>query len=201
MCCLNFCLFSIQLISVWLISEWKALGSPTCFQVVEFGPGKGTLAEDILRTFKHFNKSFLDVDICFRFVEVSKKLAEIQHRRLCSSLHPKSMNPSSCDSYLNDTSTHGVPLSWHRSIDEVPDDRVTFYVAHEFFDVLPIHKFTKTDKGWRELHIDLQPGTTNKLRMVILPEITIASHTLIKVNLVYKYFYKSNLILLHQLNQ
>ena len=30
---------------------------------------------------------------------------------------------------------------WHDSIKDVPRGRMTFYVAHEFFDALPLHQF------------------------------------------------------------
>ena len=46
-------LFS-EIIAVWIISSWEILGKPKTFNVVELGPGDGSLSEVLVRTFKKF---------------------------------------------------------------------------------------------------------------------------------------------------
>ena len=38
-----------ELIAVWLIEAWRSIGKPGTFNLVEMGPGNGTLMSDILR--------------------------------------------------------------------------------------------------------------------------------------------------------
>lgn len=38
-----------ECIGVWLLHEWMKMGSPLPVQIVELGPGKGTLLKDVLR--------------------------------------------------------------------------------------------------------------------------------------------------------
>lgn len=41
--------FFLQLLGVWIVSEWMGAGRPKQLQLVELGPGKGSLASDVLR--------------------------------------------------------------------------------------------------------------------------------------------------------
>lgn len=40
-----------------------------------------------------------------------------------------------------------LQVRWHRSLDEVGADCPTLYIAHEFFDALPVHQFQRTGEG------------------------------------------------------
>jgi SAM-dependent MidA family methyltransferase len=39
----------MQLVAVWLLSQWMNSGHASGFRLVELGPGRGTLMEDVLR--------------------------------------------------------------------------------------------------------------------------------------------------------
>ena len=46
-------LFS-EIIAIWIISTWETLGKPKIFNLVELGPGDGSLSEVLVKTFKNF---------------------------------------------------------------------------------------------------------------------------------------------------
>ena len=48
-------LFS-EMISVWLVSAWEILGKPRKINIIELGPGEGTLTEALLTVSKKFPK-------------------------------------------------------------------------------------------------------------------------------------------------
>ena len=39
----------LQLLAVWVLADWKSHGETTPIQLVELGPGRGTLLKDMLR--------------------------------------------------------------------------------------------------------------------------------------------------------
>uniref|UniRef100_A0AAA9TEU9 Protein arginine methyltransferase NDUFAF7 n=1 Tax=Bos taurus TaxID=9913 RepID=A0AAA9TEU9_BOVIN len=58
-----------KLLGIWFISEWIAAGKNAAFQLVELGPGKGTLLGDILRVFSQLGSLLKNCDISLHLVE------------------------------------------------------------------------------------------------------------------------------------
>jgi NADH dehydrogenase [ubiquinone] 1 alpha subcomplex assembly factor 7 len=118
-----------ELIGVWCAAAWAAMGSPPEFNLVELGPGRGTLMADILRAAK--------VMPGFRgaarvhLVEMSPTLRRVQKEKL------------------------GDAVTWHHSIASVPDGPLLL-VANEFFDAIAIRQFQKRDGTWFERCVGAQ---------------------------------------------
>ncbi|WRT65970.1 uncharacterized protein IL334_002921 [Kwoniella shivajii] len=131
-----------ELVGIWFLTRWMESDSPTRVRIVELGPGRGTLMDDILRTLFNFPGIAASLK-SIHLVENSDALRKIQGDRLSTRLEGKD-----------------VSLHWYTGINEVEetDDTFTLFVAHEFFDAMPINTFEKTNMGWREVQVDNDPG-------------------------------------------
>ena len=73
-----------------------------------------------------------------------------------------------------------MQVHWHRSLEEVPDDLPTVFIAHEFLDALPVHQFQKTERGWCERLVDVASDDSPlHFRLVLAPRPTPASKLLV----------------------
>lgn len=132
--------FSSQLISVWLLNEWQRYGCPKPFRVVELGPGRGTLANDIGRVLSQFSHSKDSASL--HLVEISPHLTQIQEQNICGTVSLIDREENAIDGRMRALTSHGLPITWYRSLEQVPlRTGFTAIIAHEFLDALPIHKF------------------------------------------------------------
>ena len=120
-----------ELIGLWMLENWRALGSPPDFNLVEFGPGRGVLMEDILRA-TQLRPSFSRA-ACLWLLETSGRLRVEQQRRLRAT---------------------GVKPLWADEFADIPP-APSLIVANEFFDCLPVRQFQRIENGWRERLIDV----------------------------------------------
>jgi NADH dehydrogenase [ubiquinone] 1 alpha subcomplex assembly factor 7 len=119
-----------ELLGLWAASVWKAIGSPPMLRLVELGPGRGTMMADALRALRVLPPIFQALNV--HLVEINPMLREKQRATLS-----------------------GVrKISWHRSIDEVPEGPAIIF-ANEYFDVLPVHQVVRGETGWHERVITL----------------------------------------------
>ncbi|XP_040285364.1 protein arginine methyltransferase NDUFAF7, mitochondrial isoform X1 [Bufo bufo] len=169
-----------ELIGIWCISEWMSGGKSKSLKLVELGPGKGSLMDDILRVFSQFQHLLNSCDISIHLVEVSPKLSEIQTIKLTGK-NIETIYDEDTSAYKKGITKSGLEISWYHDVQDVPAG-YTFFIAHEFFDALPIHKLQKTSDGWREILIDIDPEVPNKLRFVLGSSISMLARTFIQAD-------------------
>ena len=119
-----------ELIGVWLLNSWAALGSPTKFALVELGPGRGTLMADILRAVKAVPEFAKGAAV--HLVETSQVLRNLQREKLGE-------------------------VTWHDTVSSLPA-LPSFFIANEFFDALPIQQFENRSGRWFQRCIGFAHG-------------------------------------------
>jgi len=130
-----------ELIGAWLAQTWIDRGKPKPFNLVELGPGTGTLMKDILRILVTIPKLLNSVSIFL--VETSPELQFRQATRL-----------------------KNYSIQWIKSVVEIPESP-TFVIANEFLDALPIRQFKKIGNVWNERAVDASEN--GKLNFTYLP--------------------------------
>ncbi|KAI1180346.1 S-adenosyl-L-methionine-dependent methyltransferase [Nemania sp. FL0916] len=129
-----------ELIGIWLVAEWMSQGRPRSgVELIEVGPGRGTLMDDILRTIRNFKDMASAIDAVY-LVEASSQLRAAQKTLLCG--EDAAMRESK-EGWHSTCKYSDLPIVWSDSIKAVPQSpsKTPFIVAHEFFDALPIHAF------------------------------------------------------------
>ena len=121
-----------ELIGVWCIAAWQAAAAPQVFNLVELGPGRGTLMADMLRTARQAMPDFA-MAAQVHLVETSPALCAMQQAAL------------------------GDRVCWHDTVQSLPDGPMVL-VANEFFDAIPIRQFERRAGRWHERVIGIEEG-------------------------------------------
>ena len=121
-------LFS-EIITIWLITFLKSLGSPKKFNLIELGAGNGEMIKVICETLKNFPEHFSSCN--FMIHEKSQYLIDKQRINLKTE-----------------------KITWIENLEENFKDP-TIFLANEFFDALPIKQFFKRQDDWYERFVDL----------------------------------------------
>lgn len=141
--------------------EWRKIGTPIPCQLVELGPGRGTLARDILKVLTKFQPG---AKFSMHMVELSPYLSKVQAQSLC--YQHNLMEDNSLPYYQKGETASGVEIFWYKHLEDVPQ-LFSIVVAHEFFDALPIHKLQLDNGIWKEILIDVDKTKENEFRYVI----------------------------------
>ncbi|KAJ3373698.1 NADH dehydrogenase [ubiquinone] complex I, assembly factor 7 [Allomyces arbusculus] len=171
-----------ELVGVWFMTNWMKLGTPNSVQLVELGPGRGTLMADMLRALRSF-AAFQGVKYRVVFVEASPRLRNEQMATIVrdTGRTVAKEHRNQFDTLEHVTFTDGLEVYWVENIVDIEHDDHTMLVAHEFFDALPVYKFKHVDGEWREIMVDVDESaeTAHHFRYVLAPQKTNAVGTLI----------------------
>lgn len=132
-----------ELIGIWAIVVWQAMGSPREFVLAELGPGRGTLMADVLRIGQIMPEFTAAARV--HLIETSPRLVGIQEKTLAG---------------------YGTAIHWHSRIEALPPGPM-IAIANEFFDALPIRQFRWSSDGWSERVICV--GDDGKLAFGLQP--------------------------------
>ena len=129
-------LFS-EIIAIWIVASWESFGRPKNFNIIELGPGDGSLTKILLRSFKKF-PIFNSVKRIYLYEE-SNYLKKIQKQNISNK-----------------------DVTWINNLNIIRRGPVIFF-GNEFFDAIPIKQFKKTKNSFFEKNYKIN---NNKIKEV-----------------------------------
>ena len=134
-----------EMLGLWAAEVWQEIGAPAAVQLIEIGPGRGTMMHDALRAARaapEFRRA-----LRVHLIEVSPALRQCQAETL--------------------RDVGDVPVRWHATLAEAPSGPA-IVLANEFFDALPVHQAERRPTGWHERQIAVNAG--DELAFTLAPE-------------------------------
>ncbi|XP_026434124.1 protein arginine methyltransferase NDUFAF7 homolog, mitochondrial-like isoform X1 [Papaver somniferum] len=161
-----------EMVGIWAMSLWEQMGQPEKVNLIELGPGRGTLMVDLLRGSSKFEKFMKSLNI--HMVECSPTLKKLQYNALkCTEEVDTGSGDKTVVSMFG-----GAPVSWHATLEQVPSGLPTIIIGHEFYDALPVHQFQRASRGWCEKMVDVADDAS--FRFVLSQQPTPATLYLMK---------------------
>lgn len=114
-----------ELIGLWSAVVWQQMGSPSRINLIELGPGRGSLMRDALRALRLVPDFLSAANV--HLVESSETLRAAQTETL---------------------GAIDLPINWHPRLEDVPEGP-TIVIGNEFLDALPVEQLIATPSGWR----------------------------------------------------
>lgn len=122
-------LFS-EIVAIWIISTWENFGKPSNINIVELGPGDGSLTMVLMDVFKRFPK-FNSCKNIYLF-EVSSILKKIQQKNI-----------------------KNTKVKWIQNFKKIKNAPTIFF-GNEFFDSIPIKQFKRKNNTILEKYFVLK---------------------------------------------
>lgn len=124
-----------ELIGLWLVNEWRMLGAPSSFSLIEVGPGRGTLMSDALRA-SQSDPAFLRA-LNLHFVEPSPVLQKDLSAQF-----------------------HAYDPVFLEQFDQAHPAQPVLVIANEWLDCLPVQQFVRVGQTWHERVVGLDAQDT-----------------------------------------
>ena len=121
-----------EMCGVYLAHMYEIAGQPDYAQIVELGPGRGSLMADMRHTWDHIMPIMAELPI--QLVETSPQLRTIQKQHI-----------------------KAASIAWHDDVQSLPNSAL-FGVANEFFDALPIDQAVWRQGAWRHRLVNTMHG-------------------------------------------
>jgi NADH dehydrogenase [ubiquinone] 1 alpha subcomplex assembly factor 7 len=113
-----------ELIGLWCAVVWQQMGAPQRVNLIELGAGRGSLLADGLRAAR-----------------------VVPAFRAAVAVHILDSNPTLIVQQREALAGCGVPLVWHATLDALPSDAPSIWIANEFLDTLPVAQSVRTAAG------------------------------------------------------
>lgn len=121
-----------ELIGAWVVDTWMQMGKPA-FNLIECGPGRGTLMADIMRVGKMIPEFLNCAHV--QLIETQGMLRKKQAKALAQ-----------------------YDAAWHVYLSDIQTDKPCIILGNEFLDALPIEQLRRDDKGWQKRVLSVDPS-------------------------------------------
>ena len=118
-----------EMIAIWIILFWNKIKKPKTLNILELGPGDGTMGKDIISSLGKIN--FFKSKVNYYFLEKSKSLKKIQKKNLKNEKN----------------------IYWIDNLKEFEKKDNLIILGNEFFDALPVKQFSKRGDSWFEKYV------------------------------------------------
>ena len=125
-----------EVLGLWCVQSWIDLGRPETLHLIEYGPGRGIMMSDMLRSAAL--EAGFKAAVQVWLIEASAALEAVQGRTLMGA---------------------GVPIQWAARLEDVPAGP-SLIIGNEFLDCLPVQQLICDDPfagkdGWVERRVGL----------------------------------------------
>ncbi|MGH1375884.1 MAG: class I SAM-dependent methyltransferase [Alphaproteobacteria bacterium] len=114
-----------EMVGAWVFDVWQKMNKPDAFNLVEFGPGRGTLMKDIVRVTTK-DEAFKQA-VHVTLIDTSPTLRQVQKDALSE-----------------------YNVNWSTGLSEISAAIPSILIGNEFLDALPIEQLTRNENGWQK---------------------------------------------------